>query len=111
MNVERINALADLIEKQPNSGHKDSDGFNMRYWTHSCGTPSCIAGWAVFLSEVPVETFGVKRKAAEFLGIEGEKTDRLFLPSDVDLDDVTSSHAAAVLRHLAKTGDVDWSVS
>lgn len=51
MNKERILKLADTIEA-------DANNFNLTYFSwpstdqrgHTCGTPSCVAGWANHLS-------------------------------------------------------------
>lgn len=110
MNIDRINALADLIEQQPHTSIHAMDGFNMSGWTHTCGTPSCIAGWARHMSgqtEPSAWTIG-----EEWLGLTETQSDELFLmtDSDISFEDVTPAHAAAVLRHLAATGTVDWSI-
>lgn len=50
----RINAVADIIAETPHvhtwSSEDNLCGFNMAGYTHLCGTPSCIAGWAAYLS-------------------------------------------------------------
>lgn len=111
MNVERILELADIIEKQPHTKVSSREGFNMGSFEHDCGTPCCIGGWANAL-------FGNGRQdcsddASGYLGLESEVGDELYFPCDTDvpLDAITPAHAAAVLRHLAETGRVDWSVS
>ena len=47
MNVERILQLADIIEVQPHMTDEDPEGFTMMDYIHDCGSPACIAGWAV----------------------------------------------------------------
>jgi len=126
MNIDRINDLADLIEKQPHGPSLEKEGgFNMENYFHRCGTPSCIAGWACAMA---VDEYGPELKAkakaayrgphiawsdwlpADYLGLDRDKSFHLFAP-DGDWSRITPSQAAATLRHLAKTGEVDWSVA
>jgi hypothetical protein len=118
MNKDRILALADLVERQPHSDYYADAGFNMETYIHKCGTPSCIAGWAIF-------TFGGRsdldcasdrdtenRDAGELLGIGEEQSYALFQPLhlEIPLRKITPKQSAATLRHLAETGEVDWSI-
>ncbi|PZP62989.1 MAG: hypothetical protein DI604_28090 [Delftia acidovorans] len=115
MNKERILALANLIEKQPHSAVEEVSGFNMVSYVHACGTPACIAGWAVAsegtpspLAHQPIQPTGVSSRAAKYLGLEYPEAEELFLGGVYDLDEITPAQAAACLRHLAETGEVDW---
>jgi len=118
MNTDRILALADLIEKQPLTDSIAADGFYMGSYTHECGTPSCIAGWAAWESlGRPAhmklnDEWGVSDLAAEFLGISDEQRRSLFLMSNSNRSyhGVSPTEAAAVIRRFAATGEVDWSV-
>ena len=118
MNKERILELANLIEQQePRTNHTPT-GFSMSIPFHACRTPSCIAGWACHLygDDMTSDPLYV---ATGLLDLEGMLADELFAP-DNDYaayfairrahNHVTPQHAAAVLRHLAATGEVDWSV-
>lgn len=111
MNIDRINALADLIEKQPHSKKSDPSGFNMEYWQHTCGTPSCIAGWAVHMSGKDINVGTVMGDAQRWLGLNDVIGDSLFMANGLRSGKrwfIQPAYAAAVLRHLAATGDVDW---
>jgi hypothetical protein len=116
MNVERILELADLIEKQPHTTEEADDGFSMDWFTHDCGTPSCIGGWAIFLQsrdrkilDVVSESGGkFSEVAASVLGLGEFEASELFFPTIVDMDQITPADAAYTLRHLAKTGEVVW---
>jgi hypothetical protein len=120
MNIERIRQLADVIAAQPHTPLAAESGFNMNNWTHTCGSPACIAGWANFIRTDDDGTFlGDMVAAAAWLGINIRQAAELFQPDEPDKDepddilswsDITPAHAAAVLRHLAVTGQVDWSV-
>jgi hypothetical protein len=115
MNKERILALADIIEKQPHVEHTAAKGFNMWGYRHPCGSPSCIAGWAIHSFPRVRSDEGPQSHAAKILGISWDEASPLFDPEHyvegvMDMRSITPAHAAAVLRHLASSGEVDWSV-
>ena len=128
MNKERILALADLIEGQEHTNDwyvGEVHGFNMNKLVYDCGTPSCIAGWAAWeaLDQPKVlktKVFGdsdyIEKTAAEYLGLEYNSCNadkgcyRLFYPNTPVYSDITPIMAATVLRHLAETGEIDWSI-
>lgn len=89
----------------------------------SCGTVSCIAGWTCLVAgglndadslreiEATQSVYAIPRRAAEILGIDFETRYDLFTPHGAGpWASITPAHAVAVLRHLAETGVVDWSV-
>jgi len=127
MNVENILKVADAIEQHRIAGL----GFHMNYLVSStrgaliedklgikdCGTVMCIAGWASAIS-------GRKDNPAfyharDFLGIDPKTSRHLFYAAnhpdsevgEGPLDDITATQAVAVLRHLAATGEVDWTIA
>lgn len=116
-NVENCEKLARVIEDLELSNLQDNSGFCMTGHQHYCGTPSCISGWAAHIC------LGTKAKgfegdidevSADFLGIELNRagTHELFYPSVSDpWDKITPTQAAKVLRHLAATGETDWTVA
>lgn len=131
MNRENILRVADAIE----NGElvKRGIGFNMAYYmdyaTHrtpdridSCGTTACIAGWtfAIFRPDTDPDFVingsgpSIGRTAADLLGLTPDQRSALFTPDDFGEEEewtnITPAHAVAVLRHLAETGKVDWSV-
>lgn len=113
MNRERILALADLIEQQPHTEIGAASGFNMEDFTHPCGTPACIAGWAAFMFDKEFEpgktTMKYSEHAGMLLGLDYRKAADLFLLTPgIGLEEITPAHAATTLRHLAETGDVEW---
>lgn len=128
MKKERILALADLIERQPHTTLEENHGFYMGNWTHNCGTPSCIAGWAAYASvDGILENMpgygGYHEVGMDFLGICRKQADALFEPDllseeekeeEVDPTEIwgfiTPAQAAATLRRLAETGNVKWDV-
>ena len=121
MNKERIRHLADVIERQPDAQAKLGAGFCMRKFFHECGTPACIAGWAHALFSDPVDDALHFRASYsdEILGLSRRQGDLLFEPDNEhayfgavygETGYVSAKRAAAVLRHLADTGEVDWSV-
>ena len=115
MNVERINLLADVIEVEPEvKVSLPRSGFDMRREFHECGSPACIEGYARKLFRCPLG-----EDLLPVLGITPSQAIELFMPGNCHASFlaspgnplwVTPQHAAAVLRHLARTGKVDWSV-
>lgn len=121
MNKDNILKVADAIEQHSIPGL----GFNMRKYFcptdvdhnpdlsgHTCGTTACIAGWAIAVRDGgnPTDFNGPwLYDAAEFMGLwkDEQATKDLMLETN---NTITPAHAVAVLRHLAETGEVDWSV-
>ncbi|MEJ6847492.1 hypothetical protein V3589_14890 [Sinorhizobium fredii] len=120
----RILGLAHLIEQLPD--HL----FNMECWLHEDYGPSCIAGWAVWEMvglrhdrRDIMRSMSIPEEAARYLGVYGLGMRSLFTPVWTDLHDgpptddeagnevrrrISKRWAAATLRHLAATGEVDW---
>ncbi|WP_042776356.1 hypothetical protein [Sinorhizobium fredii] len=125
----RILALAALIEVLP------EDRFNMECWLDDNFGPSCIAGWACWESLGQMDSEAKRQHlrhaqipeiAGRYLGVYGTRLCKLFTPQWQDLEDeepifssysrsslwarthVTTKWAAATLRRLALTGEVDW---
>lgn len=128
MNRENILAVADAIEQHsiPELGFNmydyvcDAEVLDRRGLSDmsgsGCGTTACIAGWAkaIALGRTPQNYFGVHEDAQHWLGLSLEQADTLFYGLGrgiISLPDISSAHAVSVLRHLAETGEVDWSVS
>lgn len=121
MNKDNVLKVADAIEQ-----HSIPDlGFNMGYWRnsvhyidrpvrdlsgHNCGTVACIGGWTEAVLGDPVRDLG---KAGELLQLDPDRAGMLFCPDGWHTDNAkfTTARAVAVLRHLAETGEVDWSVA
>ena len=119
MNKDNILAVADAIEK-----HSIAElGFNMSLYGgktgpsdpdlsgHNCGTVACIAGWADKVLTGRDPDVHSSDYAQGLLGLSAEQAIDLFVPSDWAKNTITPAHAVAVLRNLAETGEVDWSVS
>lgn len=137
VNVENVLKVADAIEQHsiPDLGFNMLDyvhevdpnnGYDVKYYGdrsgHSCGTVACIAGWArrIRTGQPLAPEAGYLfdwRTEARWLGLSprvGGSGALLFLGDDDTnerLDKVTTAEAVAVLRHLAKTGKVDWTVA
>ncbi|RWI47582.1 MAG: hypothetical protein EOR25_15640 [Mesorhizobium sp.] len=138
MNVIAINNLAAFLENIPS---KHNRGFNMTSYMGStdldertnvgfqCNSTACIAGWASLVLGKNGEIRKTARKksevddfyedfATELLGLDYRTGLELFEPMnqivelmEADWDEVTPRQAAKVLRNLAKTGEVDWSIA
>lgn len=122
VNVAECLRVADLVEQ--------SETFNMGDWGHECGTPACIAGHIVSTetlarvlgarkaynrhasgptcSTLVVALSCLKSEAAAVLGIGESAADALFVPPMRIQDSADGVWAAACLRNLAATGNVDW---
>lgn len=137
MNKQRVLELADTLEHhaKEQKGLRGV-GFNMRTWASKtrghirdrvddCGTVACLAGWAYMLRFQTVtarrllavtdigKDWRIPTCAADYLGLDTPQTELLFRPniSVCDWDQITADQAVKVLRHLAKTGEVDWGVA
>lgn len=122
--VDRIETLALALERS----HTYRQAAYANNTGHACATPACIAGHAVFLSlGGDIERFvafqsGNKHfvpwdaTAERWMGIEYATTadgydvaEMMFAGDPMpDAGDPTGKHAAAMLRHFLKTGEVDW---
>ena len=128
MNKDNVLAVADAIEKHS----IPKLGFNMCVFGakadsafadrtdksgHGCGTVACIAGTARTLRTGRIFLIRVSRfrwsKEADWLGLDENDANELFFAAaaNIDLEDIEPAQAVAVLRHLAETGKVDWSVA
>ena len=68
----------------------------------------CICGWTNWLNcKMPDDV----QSAREYLGLSRQQAQDLFngYPVDMGLERPDSEDASRVLRHLAVTGEVDWS--
>ena len=118
MNVERLNELADTIEKQPHGRLGGDSGFCLSRWTYGehCGNPAGISGWAVYLfhsDPASVRWFEAETTAARLLELdfEGPSGARaLFFPQGraIDTRKVTPESAARVIRNFVQRGWSDW---
>ena len=121
MNVDRIRQLADHIEKLPyvpaRRARKEVPSFSMRWLDYNCGTPACIAGWAIEMWPEKDTTERSLQRARVCLDVWGPLSKHLFVPEfpSANYDakkgqrgHITPAHAAACLRKLAETGEVDW---
>lgn len=134
VNRENVLKVADAIEKHS----IEWLGFNMDEWAaeagksypdrlDSCSTVACLAGWTYVVrypSTTPEQLLrlsddfysGKQRtvltRAETFLELTDRESDDLFRPSGAGAwNKIEPSKAVAVLRHLAETGVIDWSIS
>lgn len=127
MNRENILKVADAIAQHsiPNLGfnmawiYAEANLYNPDQSGTNCGTTACIAGWAYAVEHggrIPDLPEEVEIKAADaaskFMGLPPRKSDDLFYPfGHKERLAIEPSQAVAVLRHLAETGEVDWSIA
>lgn len=124
MNKENFEILASKIEKLE---HKQgvceafdeaANGFNLNREFFGCGAPACIAGWATSLAtnSSHIKMSDIKTETMKFLGIDSETFEELCYPfdafagSNVEFEDILPEEAAKVIRNLAETGQVDWTI-
>lgn len=140
MNKERILALADAIEQGYHQTNGSMMGFDMDvFYTvgkkmyieqpEECGSVGCIAGWVVSMykerkpdetHDMMMRTTTIMRTARQLLDLGIFEASVLFqqYPQGrtnedndwTERDYITPAEATLVLRHLAVTGDVDWSI-
>lgn len=133
MNPERILAVADAIENNTIQ-HLD---FNLRFMTepqaNGCGSLACVAGYTLAIKNGEFKAIRENGSSAAFdaaaveagdwLGLSKTEREMLFFPDShggpydtgwfdcmYDLEDVPKEQAVRTLRHLAATGEVDWTV-
>ena len=122
MNKERIIELADKIEQlehDENGSYSNGiNGFCMNYFSDVCGSPSCIAGWAVHMYHPDSKDLllsgpaKISQSAADLLGIDKHVAGMLFEPNRFDVyNHITPQEASITLRKFAETNIIDWSHS
>lgn len=111
VNVAECLRVADAVERSP--------AFDMTVEFHPCGTAACIFGHVVG-SRTLWEADGdgtLYRLGEVALGIRHDAAMALFQPVLEEAyfraepgarGHITNAHAAACLRNLAATGEVDW---
>lgn len=115
MKIKRIEALQELISKQKRTNYSSSAGFNMNWIFHSCGTPSCIAGFASTMKGFSKRK-GVRYdvEVAKFLNIPEDTACRLCYPKfkhSVTWDKITPRMAVKALENVKNGCDAKsvWS--
>lgn len=126
MNKEKLLQVADAIE----ASELLHFGFNMKVFKDStaigildnsgrgCGTVGCIAGWTIATFQADHWKSGdpdiFAFRAQEELNLTDRQAHDLFFVGPAQENpyhpgwDATPAQAAMVIRHLAKTGEVDW---
>lgn len=114
MNKERILALADLIEQQPHTTPYDKSGFDLSSYTHDCGTPSCIAGWAAWEAagrpeKLIMDPGKIIELAQTYLGLDEHECDIFCGECGTPrLSKVTPQTVALLLREFVETEEVPF---
>ena len=122
-NIEKINQLADRIEKCEDVedwNHKPELGpsFTMSDEQYECGAPACIMGHFFAMeghnqSQNPLHVFrrlGISPLQGNELCFPKNSYAHYKAPHSVPESHITKAHAVAVLRNLAATGEVDWKI-
>lgn len=121
MNVERLEQLAQRIEKEPvGQAWSDREGFGMCQFIHECGTPSCIGGYACDMAveygyDQPYSAMDIPDVARSWLELDSQTAYNLFNPHSVEGEwngwQATPAQAAQIIRHLIATGEVSWIIA
>ena len=138
-NAKKLRELADIIDgsahvEQLYAGcfpEGIAFGFNMSKFAHqvrvregsedpTCGTVGCIAGYAVQFMGTGIRFTGdevhddalicsISGEAAEILGLDGDESDDLFCPQEIECSysSITPEEAANVLRLVADGADIE----
>lgn len=135
MNKENILKLAKRIREAEfannDSPSKAPFGFNMGYVAHSCGTPSCIAGFGYVMrledllgenideKTVDIYTDRFREMLGDYttyeaviswLDIPFDDGKKMFEPREIlSWVQITPDEAATMLENYVATGQVDWS--
>lgn len=114
MNRDLIIKVANAIEKESIKGLKfDMDSFGRIH--PSCGTVACIAGYAVAIKDgvesVTKPGIDPESIAEKYLDLSRVEAYSLFYGGDLYISEITPTMAVTTLRHLAKTGEVDWDLN
>ena len=112
-NAENLKTLADIIEELPTIAYGEvpegCGAFSMSYIRHACQTPACIMGWASATFENGVSDLGIPDDLEDMLFTPmGPYADYLAQPWEPG--HITAKRAAAVLRHAADFGIIDWRI-
>jgi hypothetical protein len=104
--TNRILQLADFIENLPPENYKQS--------SFTSGPAHCICGW--IMERLGREDYSNVHQASDYLGLNYYQGEELFCGAPIlgpnwnSTKVPTNLDAARVLRHLAITGKVDWSI-
>ena len=123
LNTEKINELTDRIEQCNDVDFEDHVpstvglSFAMLMPFYRCGAPACMLGHYQNMNRL--EMCNTQTLATD-LGLSVDQVDELTAPQhahadfeSVDPNDpgyITKRRAVAVLRNLASTGEVNWSI-
>lgn len=127
MNRKLLKKIATKLEHQSPIKIGDMEvGFNMSRFAsdseadklnHKCKTTGCIAGWAIaltdpefFIGSIRYESPAPDQEAQDILKLTTLQAAELFYgsPTGTDLHKVKPIQAARTIRHLLKTGKVEW---
>lgn len=105
LNKAMIYRVADVVEAKEHKPYQiEGEVFNMAIY-ENCGSPRCIAGWAVYM-EKPHLLKGCEthEAAAEILGFDHDLSHYIFngMFSWKNINDITQKEAASVLRSLVE---------
>ncbi len=111
----RIEALIEVLREEPSVPRGANRGFNMRHIFHDCGTPSCIAGYAITLfgdapkenkELTPTDVIFHGATARKLLDLTVDTAEELFFPDSIydnfRMEDVKAKDAVKALQLVLK---------
>ena len=111
MNIENIEKLASVIENQPDVKYGEKEGFCMAGSQHPCGSPACIEGWSwEILDDGTDNALEISYSNASRLMSPDNANANYMVTDPENPKFITAKRAAKVLRNLAETGEVNWSI-
>ena len=132
MNTDDLLALAEKIEASGDLRQDDQGlfhGYDQSCWHHACGAPACLSGHLIDMMDgwnLVRDADGMTRvrtpdghdvkvdvAVARILEVPRKCAVKLICPepepfTHEDDPGPSSAEAAAMLRHLVETGEVDW---
>lgn len=113
MNADKIKAFADYIEGAENWDLSSWQSCFVGHWLAFTGSKRDNAAYADFYGFIKAmditEKAGLALAMPKLAALNGEDSYDPFAVNEARKK-TSREHAAAVLRHLARTGEVDWSV-
>ena len=112
MNAEFCLKVADAVERSETYDQSIFVDWGVAQNGQVCNTPACVAGHAAYLLDgdaVYAESYDHYKRARALMGLDEEQAKDLFQPWPFVLGEhPDGKQAAEVIRHMVRTGEVDW---
>ena len=112
MNAEFCLRVADAVEASKTYDQSIYVDWRVAQDGQVCNTPACVAGHAALLVDgdaIYAEDYDHYSRAWELMGLDEKQAQDLFRPWPLSIGEYPDGkQAAEVIRHLVRTGEVDW---